>query len=245
MYGVALLTGGVAGFTGTLIAGPLRRRVDEQAILLTCLAAGGLVCLVAVAAPDTVGMVALAGAVALAATTGRQGFDSLTQRLAPDAEKGRAFAGFEWRFELAWVIGAIIPVTFKPSLPVGLVAVGSVMLAASGVYWFGLRELRGGQLVVPLLATDEDEHLASSILGVARAASAHGAYRMAVSLAHEAAQVCQAQSGNGTAPQELVELIALWRDAAGGAPLDSATATRATELAGRILAAAPRPPASG
>ena len=241
VYGVALLAGGVAGFIGTLIAGPLRRHVDEQSILLACLAAAGLVCFVSVAAPDTVAVIALAGAVALAATTGRQGFDSLTQRLAPDAEKGRAFAGFEWRFELAWVVGAIIPVTFKPPLPVGLVAVGSVMLAASGVYWFGLRELRGGQLVVPIVATDQDEHLASSILDVARAASAHGAYRMAVSLAHEAAQVCQVQSGNGSAPAELDELVALWHHATGGAPLDSATATRATELAGRILAAASGP----
>ena len=51
VYGAALLAGGVAGFIGTLIAGPLRRRVDEQSILLTCLAVAGLVCLVAVSAP--------------------------------------------------------------------------------------------------------------------------------------------------------------------------------------------------
>jgi hypothetical protein len=165
--------------------------------------------------------------------------------LAPDAEKGRAFAGFEWRFELAWVVGAIIPVAFKPSLPVGLVAVGSVLLGAGGVYWFGLRELRGSQFVVPLGGSDADEHLASSILGVARAASAHGAYRMAVSLAHEAAQVCQARSGNGTAPPELDELVELWREATAGAPLDPATAVRATDLAGQILDAAARPPPSG
>jgi hypothetical protein len=202
------------------------------------------VCFVAVATPNTVAVTALAAAVALAATTGRQGFDSLTQRLAPDAEKGRAFAGFEWRFELAWVLGAIIPVTFKPSLTLGLVAVGSVLLAAAGVYWFGLRELRGGQFVVPLGVSDHDEHLAASILGVARAASAHGAYRMAISLAHEAAQVCQAQATNGSGPSardgpvlaELTELVGLWREAAGGCALDAAVAARATDLAGRILA---------
>ncbi len=65
MYGVALLAGGIAGFVGTLIAGPLRRHVDEQAILLACLGAAGLVCFVTVAAPDTVAVMALAGAVAL------------------------------------------------------------------------------------------------------------------------------------------------------------------------------------
>jgi len=241
VYGLALLAGGIAGFVGTLIAGPLRRHVDEQAILLTCLAAAGLVCFVAVAAPITVGVAALAAAVALAATTGRQGFDSLTQRLAPDAEKGRAFAGFEWRFEVAWVVGAIIPVTFKPSLPIGLLVVGSVMLVASGVYWFGLRELRGGQFVVPLRGLGEDEDLASSILSVARAASAQGAHRMAISLAHEAAQVCQVRSVNGDAAADLAELVHLWQEAAGGAPLEPEAASRATELASRILAATPRP----
>ncbi len=117
------------------------------------------------------------------------------------------------------------------------------MLAAAAVYWFGLRELRGGQFVVPLSASDHDEHLASSILSVARAASAHGAYRMAISLAHEAAQVCQAQAINGVTPPELDELVKLWRDAAAGEPLDAEAAARATQLAGRIVAA--HSPASG
>ena len=239
VYGLALLAGGVAGFTGTLIAGPLRRHVDEQSILLVCLAAAGLMCFVAVATPPTAGVVFLAAAVALAATTGRQGFDSLTQRLAPDAEKGRAFAGFEWRFELAWVVGAIIPVTFKPSLPIGLVAVGSFLLAAAAVYWFGLRELRGGQFVVPLGVSDHDAHLAASILSVARAATAHGAYRMAISLAHEAAQVGRAQAGGSVngADADLAELVGLWHEATAGGPLEAAVAVRATDLAGRILAA--------
>jgi predicted MFS family arabinose efflux permease len=241
VYGVALLAGGAAGFTGTLVAGPLRRHLDEQAILLSCLAAAGLICFVAVAAPSRLAITALATVVALAATTGRQAFDSLTQRLAPDAEKGRAFAGFEWRFELAWVIGAIIPVTFKPSLPVGMIAIGSVMLAASAVYGFGLRELRGGQLVVALGGPDHDEHLPASLLAVARAATSHGAPRMAIALAHEAAQVSLAQNGRGAMPEEMVELAGLWRLAADGHPLDQAVATRATTLAAGIVADASRP----
>jgi predicted MFS family arabinose efflux permease len=243
VFGVALLAGGIAGFTGTLVAGPLRRHLDEQAILLACLGLGGLVCFVAVAAPTKAGATALAGAVALAATTGRQAFDSLTQRLAPDAEKGRAFAGFEWRFELAWVLGAIIPVMFKPSLPIGLVAIGSLMLAAATVYAFGLRELRGGQLVVSLGGPDHDEHLAVSLLAVARAATSHGAPRMAIALAHEAASVSLAQNGRHDTAMAMAELAALWQQAAAGHPLDEAMAERATDLAARIVSAA-TPPSS-
>ena len=50
----------------------------------------------------------------VAANMARQAFDSLTQRLAPDAEKGRAFARFETRFQIAWVIGAVIVVLARP-----------------------------------------------------------------------------------------------------------------------------------
>ena len=128
-------------------------------------------CFVAVATPPTVGVVALAAAVALAATTGRQGFDSLTQRLAPDAEKGRAFAGFEWRFELAWVVGAIIPVTFKPSLPIGLVAVGSFLLAAAASTGSACGSCGAASSSCPSAARTTTSTWPSSILSVARAAT--------------------------------------------------------------------------
>jgi len=135
-------------------------------------------------------------------------------------------------------------VTFKPSLPIGLVAIGTAMLAASGVYWFGLRELRGGQFVVPLVAGDEDEHLASSLLAVARAAAAHGANRMAITLAHEAAQVCLARAPGALVAADWAELTAMWHDATGGALIDIDAPQRATELAARILAAPPKCPPS-
>ena len=42
-------------------------------------------------------------AVATASAAGRVGFDSLLQRDGPDAVRGRAFAGFETRFQVAWL----------------------------------------------------------------------------------------------------------------------------------------------
>ena len=61
-------------------------------------------------------------AVALGANVGRQSFDSVLQRDAPDAARGRAFARFETIFQLAWVVGALFAVVFQPRLGVGLVA---------------------------------------------------------------------------------------------------------------------------
>ena len=43
----------------------------------------------------------------LSAAAGRLAFDSLLQRDGPDAARGRAFAQFETRFQVAWVVGAL------------------------------------------------------------------------------------------------------------------------------------------
>jgi hypothetical protein len=245
VFGVALLAGAVGGFAGTMVAGPLRRHIEEQTILVTCLGAVGLVCFVATAASPRIGAAALAGAVAMAASVGRQAFDSLTQRLAPDAEKGRAFAGFELRFELAWVVGGTIAVIFEPSLSVGLVATGAVALVASIVYGFGLRELRGAQLIVPIDGWGEGDRLASSIVAVARAAAAQGADRMAIVLAHEAAQLCSARQGALVAADDLLVLARLWQQAAAGGRLDPGAADQATAIAAHMVASATAPPPSG
>ena len=45
---------------------------------------------------------------AIGAAAGRLGFDSLLQRDGPDAVRGRAFAKFETRFQLVWVVGGMI-----------------------------------------------------------------------------------------------------------------------------------------
>ena len=56
------------------------------------------------------GSMLLAAIVAIVSTSGKLAFDSLVQRDAPDANRGRSFASFELRFQIVWVIGAVIPV---------------------------------------------------------------------------------------------------------------------------------------
>ena len=48
----------------------------------------------------------LASTVGLAGSAGKLAFDSIVQRDAPDANRGRSFARFETRFQILWVIGA-------------------------------------------------------------------------------------------------------------------------------------------
>ena len=69
------------------------------------------------------GSMLLAAIVAIVSTAGRLAFDSLVQRDAPDANRGRSFAAFELRFQIVWVVGAVIPVLIPIPLRVGFLVI--------------------------------------------------------------------------------------------------------------------------
>jgi hypothetical protein len=61
-------------------------------------------------------------------------FDSLVQRDAPDAARGRAFARFETRFQLVWVVGAVVAVAYHWKERGGLFLLAVVLLFAGLSY---------------------------------------------------------------------------------------------------------------
>ena len=78
---------------------------------------------------------------ATASAAGRVGFDSLLQRDGPDAVRGRAFAKFETRFQVAWVIGALFGI-IPFGEGVGLLVLGLVLLTGGLSYLAALRSAR-------------------------------------------------------------------------------------------------------
>jgi hypothetical protein len=80
----------------------------------------------------------LAAVVAVVSTSGRLAFDSLVQRDAPDANRGRSFATFELRFQVVWVVGAVIPVLISIPVRAGF-------LIVAGVAGFALFSYAAGQ----------------------------------------------------------------------------------------------------
>ena len=88
------------------------------------------------------GSMLLAAIVAIVSTSGRLAFDSLVQRDAPDANRGRSFASFELRFQLVWVVGAVIPVLVRIPLTVGFLAIAGVAGFALFTYAAGQRAAR-------------------------------------------------------------------------------------------------------
>ena len=125
------VVGGVSiafGLVGSATAPKLRAMTSEENVLtgvLVLVVVGGLAALML---GDVAGAVVLGSCVGYAGTAGKVAFDSILQRDAPDANRGRSFAKFETRFQVMWVIGAFIPVLFHVGATLGF-AVAFVLAA--------------------------------------------------------------------------------------------------------------------
>ena len=121
----------LASMVGNAVASLLRTRVREEKMLtvalLVCAGAGLGVSVLG----GPLGAVILAAVLNLMAALGRLNFESIVQRDAPGANRGRAFAGFETRFQLAWAVGAFVAVALQVSGTIGFLIVGGVGVAAS------------------------------------------------------------------------------------------------------------------
>ena len=84
----------------------------------------------------------LAASVNFAGSIGRMAFDSIVQRLAPDANQSRAFARFETRFQLAWVLAGLPPVAVTLPGRAGFAVVGAIGVTALALHLLAGR--RGG-----------------------------------------------------------------------------------------------------
>ncbi len=130
-FGAVVGVSALASMLGNAVASPLRARVREETMLtsalLVCAAAG----LAVAALGGPLGAVILAAVLNAMAALGRLNFESIVQRDAPGANRGRAFAVFETRFQLAWAIGAFTAVAIQVSGTVGFLIVGVVAVGTS------------------------------------------------------------------------------------------------------------------
>jgi MFS family permease len=136
LFGLVIGAGAFGGFLGAVIAPRLRRVVREESILVGSLLVPAVVTLFGARAFGNTAIAVVACAISVGAASGRLAFDSLVQRDAPEAARGRTFALFETRFQLAWVGGGFIPAAI-PHLPGRL---GFLFLAV-GLAFFGLSYL--------------------------------------------------------------------------------------------------------
>jgi hypothetical protein len=137
-FGVALIGVGLGGLIGSATVPRLRSMLKEERILAYALIGLTGFALLAAISTGLAGAFIMAAAIALAAQGGKQAFDAIVQRDAPRANLGRTFSRYESRFQLIWVLGALIPVV----IPFPVARAGYLMVAGSAAfvaatYWFG------------------------------------------------------------------------------------------------------------
>jgi hypothetical protein len=144
-FGVILLLSAAGTMAGNLLGPQLRKRTREEVMLVIALAITGVAGVLAALGSGRFVAALLAGCVGLSAAVGKLAFDSIVQRDAPDANRGRAFAQFEARFQLAWVMAAAVPVIIPIPGWAGFLIVGGLAIFAMVSYIVGARRLQQGR----------------------------------------------------------------------------------------------------
>ena len=145
VFGLVLVASAAGGLFGVVVTPRLRRLLREESILAGSLLVSALVALLAARDAGTLGAMAIGFTVAAGAAAGRIAFDSLVHRDGPEHLRGRAFARFETRFQLAWVAGALVPVIFLDVIDrrSGFFLLALVLFFSGLSYVAGLRARRG------------------------------------------------------------------------------------------------------
>jgi Major Facilitator Superfamily len=138
--GVALAASVAGSFVGSVLAPLVRRTTQEEDILIGSLVIATVVGLLAAWKGGLPAAVLLAFAIGFSANTAKLAFDSIVQRDASDANRGRAFARFETRFQIFWVIGAFLPVVIPIPDQVGFLIIALTAGFAGATYWIGRRD---------------------------------------------------------------------------------------------------------
>jgi hypothetical protein len=141
--GVAATMAIVGGFVGNIIGPHVRQVLREEQMMAAALLVTASFVLVGTVLSTTFAFAISSLAVAVGAASGRLAFDSLLQRDGPDAARGRAFARFETRFQVAWVIGALIGI-IPQNVQLGLLLL-ALTLALGGISYVGARRAARGR----------------------------------------------------------------------------------------------------
>jgi hypothetical protein len=135
----ALIGAAGVGFGLASVVSPwLERHLREEPMVVAALAVEAAAAFVAGQFFSLGAAAGLAGAAGLAWGTAKFGFDGLLQSVVHPARRGGAFTRAETLFQLAWVVGAVLPVGMPIPAEIGLAVAGGVALTAQTVFVAGL-----------------------------------------------------------------------------------------------------------
>jgi len=141
-YGPTLGLSIAGAVVGVLVVPRARRVLKEQQVLALAIWLVAVTAAVTAVVGGVVIQMLLAFVIGVAGGAGKPAFDALVQRYVPTAAQGRAFARFETRLQLVWVIGALLPVVAATPLTAGDIVIAAVCGVGGLSYMTGRRAVR-------------------------------------------------------------------------------------------------------
>jgi len=137
-FAALIAAAGLGYGLASMVSPVLERRIREEPMVVAALALEAAAAFIAGQFFGLAAAAALAAAAGLAWGTAKFAFDAMLQASVPPDQSGKAFIRSETVFQLAWVIGAIIPVVLTVDAEVGLALAGVAALTAQTVFVSGL-----------------------------------------------------------------------------------------------------------
>ncbi len=194
VYGLAAAAYGLGAFLGHTAATVLRRWFSEEQLIGLSLALPAVFTAVGILGASIPLLVVTSGMVGLSTTLGRNAFDGLLQRRAPEALLGRAGARYETRFQLAWVFGGVLATPISLPVEVSMTVLTAIYVPALAVFVRGVREAHRFE-------GPPEEHLGGAHARLAMAHQAWEARSLRVAIVEASAAADLAQSVAGPAPE--------------------------------------------
>ena len=190
VYGLAGAAYGAGAFLGHTAATVLRRWFSEEQLIGMSLAFPAAFTAVGMLGASVPLLIVTSGLVGLSTTLGRNAFDGLLQRRAPEALLGRAGARYETRFQLAWVFGGVLATPISLPVEVSMTVLTAIYVPALVVFIRGVREAHRFE-------GPPEDHLggAHARLAMAQQAWEAGSLRVAIVDASAAVDLAQSVAG--------------------------------------------------
>jgi len=130
---------------GVLLVGRIRRVLSEQQMLTASLWLVAVAGLLGWVFPNRLLQALVAVSVGAAGAVAKPSFDALVQRNVRESDQGRAFARFETRLQLMWVIGSLVGVVLSLSIPAGNLVLSAVAVIGALSYMSALHSAAPGR----------------------------------------------------------------------------------------------------
>lgn len=141
-FGLLLGSITAGALVGVLLVSRIRRLLSEQQILAASLWLVAVFAAVGAIERARLLQTVVAFAVGVAGAVAKPSFDALVQQFVPESNQGRAFARFETRLQLVWVVGAFVPVVLTLPIPAGDLVM-AIFAAVAGIFYMsGRRSIR-------------------------------------------------------------------------------------------------------